>query len=141
MTFNFFHCFHQQVHPGALLQAEDHSSGANSGQKVVILPLQWLRLFYPSIHTSLLQFYMVQVCSEERETLVFPTNQTSGMFWFGLDHQSLQNGQMFWGRCVCIQSHVKTEPSASSVFANLETFIGEKKKIICSHRHDLKPPV
>lgn len=32
-------------------------------------------------------------------------------------------------------------PSASSVFANLETFISKKKKTICSHGHDLEQPV
>lgn len=32
-------------------------------------------------------------------------------------------------------------PSGSSVFANLETLIGRKNKIIHSNRHDIEPPV
>lgn len=48
---------------------------------------------------------------------------------------------MFWGKCVCIQSQRKTAPSASSVFANLETLIGKKNKIIHSYGHDIEPPV
>jgi len=75
--------------------------------------------------------------SQERETLGFSTNQSSGMFWFILDHQRLKNELMFCERRVGIQSHRKTVPSASSVFANLETFISEKKKIICSP----EPPI
>lgn len=80
-------------------------------------------------------------CSQERETPGSHANQSSGMLSFILNHQRLKNELMFWGRCFGIQSHRRTVPSTSSVFANLETFISEKKKTICSHGHDLEPAV
>lgn len=47
-------------------------------------------------------------CSQESETPGSHTNQSSGMLWFILNHQRLKNEQIFWGRCVSLQSHGKT---------------------------------
>lgn len=112
------------------------------GQEVLFLPLKWLRLSCPSTHVPVpLHYILLWVLlpkKGKRVTLGSHAKQGSGVLWVILSHQRFKNYLRFQERRFCIQSHRQTVLSANSVFANLETFITEKK-IICSHGRDLNP--
>lgn len=111
------------------------------GQEMIFLPLKWLCLSCPSTHVPVPLHYILHVLlpkKSKRVTLGSHAKQSSGVLWVILSHQRFKNYLRFQERRFCIQSHGQTVLSANSVFANLETFITEKK-IICSHGRDLNP--
>lgn len=105
---------------------------------IFFLPSQWLVLSCPFIHASLQYSCPTRCrsCSQQRGN---PRLSYHLELWDALVHLKPPRGLRMngcSGEGILVFKAVGKLPSASSVFANLETSMRKKKTDNCSHEHD-----